>query len=427
MVTSPADLEVSKAVDRKTQRGVQWRSGVLVVVYRLITVALFLLLAASGQVALTTTQIAKRASPSVVSIEGPTPSGGLQGSGFIISKDGKIVTNLHVIRELKSAKVRLASGEIFDSISVLATDERRDLCVIQIAGFDLPVLDLGNSNSVAVGEPVVIVGSPLGLEGTVTAGVLSSIRDSGDGFKVLQTDAAINPGNSGGPLLNSKGQVIGVVSFKVRSSEGLNFALPVNYVKGLLNQLHEPVSLEQMRSALSVTATAPESPITGPSLKETLDWLKEKTSLAVTHWVYTTIFVAQLGRTEATHRTVPVRFDSCTIVFDAEDIQVFERFREQPEVTTTRYTVPLAEISDVYILKSQIPLPERGTGIDLWAVTLSAKSKVILSETHENQRNTSKSESGTAAFLWFFDETIANRVLEAFKHAVERCHAKEPF
>jgi serine protease Do len=188
----------------------------------LFTVPLF------GQVVLTTAQIAKRVSPSVVVIQGKTASGNVLGSGFVVSKDGKIVTNLHVIRDLTTVTVQLANGELFDSVSVLGTDERRDLAVLQIAGFNLPVMDLGNSDLVTVGEPLVIVGSPRGLEGTVTAGILSSVRDTGDGFKVLQTDAAVNPGNSGGPLVNPKGQAIGVVSFKLLSAEGLNFAIPIN-------------------------------------------------------------------------------------------------------------------------------------------------------------------------------------------------------
>jgi serine protease Do len=113
-----------------------------------------------------------------------------------------IVTNLHVIRDMQTGNVQLANGESFDSVSVLAIDEHRDLAIVQIAGFNLSTLELGNSDVLTVGEPLVIVGSPRGLEGTVTAGILSSVRDSGDGFKVLQTDAAVNPGNSGGPLVN---------------------------------------------------------------------------------------------------------------------------------------------------------------------------------------------------------------------------------
>ena len=194
---------------------------------------------AFGQVSLTIAQIAKRVSPSVVVIEGKTDSGDdVLGSGFVVSKDGKIVTNLHVIKDMKTASVHIPSrplsggwsidGRAFDSVFVVATDELRDLAIVKIAGSDLPVLELGNSDALTVGEPAVIVGSPRGLEGTVTAGVLSSVRDSGEGFKVLQTDAAVNPGNSGGPLVNSKGQVVGVVSFKLRSAEGLNFAIPIN-------------------------------------------------------------------------------------------------------------------------------------------------------------------------------------------------------
>ena len=197
----------------------------------ILTAFLVVLSTAFGQVALTTAQIAKRVSPTVVVIQGKTDSGEVLGSGFIVSKDGKIVTNLHVIRDMKTARVQLANGEVFDSVSVLAIDERRDLAIVKVAGFDLPVLELGNSDGLAVGEPTVSVGSPRSLEGTVTAGLLSSVRDSGEGFKVLQTDAAVNPGNSGGPLVNNKGQAIGVVSFKLRSAEGLNFAIPINYVR----------------------------------------------------------------------------------------------------------------------------------------------------------------------------------------------------
>jgi S1-C subfamily serine protease len=211
---------------------------------------------AFGQTSFTTAQIAKSVSPSVVVIQGKTDSGDVLGSGFIISKDGKIATNLHVIRDMKTASVQLANGELFHSVSVLATDERRDLAVLKIAGSNLPVLELGDSDALTVGEPLVIVGSPRGLEGTVTAGILSSIRDSGDGFKVLQTDAAVNPGNSGGPLANNKGQAIGVVSFKLRSSEGLNFAIPINYERILLNSVHSPITLEQMRRSLTAASTS---------------------------------------------------------------------------------------------------------------------------------------------------------------------------
>jgi S1-C subfamily serine protease len=107
-----------------------------------IAVSLLFLPTAFGQYPLTTAQIAKRVSPSVVVIQGKTDSGDVLGSGFIVSRDGKIVTNLHVVRDLRSARVQLASGELFDSMSVLATDERRDLAIVHVAGFDLPALVL---------------------------------------------------------------------------------------------------------------------------------------------------------------------------------------------------------------------------------------------------------------------------------------------
>src|ERR1700687_2837624 len=102
---------------------------------RFLAVALFIAPIAVGQISLSTAQIAKRVSPSVVVIQGKTDSGDVLGSGFIVSKDGKIVTNLHVIRDMKTASVQMANGEIFDAVSVLATDERRDLAIVKVAGF----------------------------------------------------------------------------------------------------------------------------------------------------------------------------------------------------------------------------------------------------------------------------------------------------
>src|ERR1700691_74223 len=121
-------------------------------------------------------QITKKVSPAVVLIKGTTSSGELLGTEFIISSDGKIATNLHVVEGLKNGGVQLASGEKFDSFTVLAFDARKDIAIIEIPGFDLPTMTLGNSNNVEVGEQVLAVGSPLGLQGTVTTGVVSAMR-----------------------------------------------------------------------------------------------------------------------------------------------------------------------------------------------------------------------------------------------------------
>lgn len=251
-----------------------------------------------------------------------------------------------------------------------------------MAGFDLPALDLGNSNSLAVGEPVVIVGSPRGLEGTVTAGILSSVRDSGNGFKVLQTDAAVNPGNSGGPLVNGKGLAIGVVSFKLRSSEGLNFAVPINYVKGLLNELHEPLSLDRMRRSLAV-----DSALTGPSLKETLDWLKGMIPLATDQYGVT---YSNLGPSDTTERHISVRFESCTIVFDKISRTIPRERPSSPVTYTGRYTIPLGALYSAFVYKRPKPTDDLVYKADGWVVPLQCKSRVFLSEEHEDWLNTRK-------------------------------------
>jgi hypothetical protein len=194
-----------------------------------------------------------KVSPAVVFIKGESSAGTISGSGLIVSRDGKIATNLHVIRDLKNAGVQLAGGEIFDTVSVLAFDDRKDLAIIKIAGFDLPIVELGNYIEVRSGERVVVIGSPRGLQGTVTTGVVSAVRDdpAGTGFKVIQTDASVNPGNSGGPLLNDRAQAIGIVRWKLQGSEGLNFAVPINYVRGMLEDLQKAMSLDELRANLA--------------------------------------------------------------------------------------------------------------------------------------------------------------------------------
>lgn len=195
-------------------------------------------------------EVFRRVKPAVVIIKGLSSEGSVVGAGFILSPDGKIATALHVIQNLKSGGVRLATGEIFESFSVVAFDQRKDLAIIKVAGFDLPSLELGNANLVAPGDPVVLIGNPQGLEGSVTTGVISAVRDSPDGFKIIQTDAAANPGNSGGPLMNASGQVIGILDFKLRGSENLNFALPINYIRGMLGDLKAPMNLDELRAKL---------------------------------------------------------------------------------------------------------------------------------------------------------------------------------
>jgi hypothetical protein len=203
--------------------------------------------------AFNTVELTKKAKPAVVLIKGLTADNQeISGSGFIVDGSGTIITNLHVVQELKTGGVRLTNGDIYDKITVRAFDERKDLAVIQIAGFDLPILPLGNSNNVQAGEQILLVGNPLGLEASVTTGIVSAIRQLNGGFQVIQTDAAANPGNSGGPMLNAKGEVVGVVSYKLRGTENLNFAIAINYVRGLLSS-KDAIPLDQIKNKLNQT------------------------------------------------------------------------------------------------------------------------------------------------------------------------------
>ncbi|MCF4969760.1 HhoA/HhoB/HtrA family serine endopeptidase [Nostoc sp. CMAA1605] len=165
------------------------------------------------------------------------------GSGFIISKSGQILTNAHVVDGADQVTVTLKDGRSFDG-KVLGEDPVTDVAVIQIDANNLPTVALGNSDSLQPGQPVIAIGNPLGLNNTVTSGIISatgrSSSDIGASDKrvdYLQTDAAINPGNSGGPLLNANGQVIGMNTAIIRGAQGLGFAIPIKTVEKISQEL----------------------------------------------------------------------------------------------------------------------------------------------------------------------------------------------
>ena len=189
---------------------------------------------------------------------GQQPSGAYrqrgEGSGFIIHKDGYILTNAHVVKGSDAVQVALSDGKLFRGVPV-GIDPETDIALIKIdAGFDLPVLPLGSSDTLKPGEWVMAIGSPFGLDLTVTAGIVSGKgRSLGtspfDDF--IQTDAPINPGNSGGPLINMRGEVIGINTAILSQGQGLGFSLPIDLVKKLLPQLKEKGRV--IRSWLGVT------------------------------------------------------------------------------------------------------------------------------------------------------------------------------
>ena len=175
---------------------------------------------------------------------GPIPQQG-QGSGFIIDKDGHILTNYHVIEGARQVEVTLHNKKSYKA-TVIGRDRSHDLAVIQINAQDLTPALLGDSKNLQVGQKVFAIGNPFGLTGTMTRGIISSLRPirSPEGAYIdeaIQTDAAINPGNSGGPLLNSHGEVIGINSMIAtggsNQSAGIGFAIPINTAKAVLNDL----------------------------------------------------------------------------------------------------------------------------------------------------------------------------------------------
>ena len=167
-----------------------------------------------------------------------------QGSGFVIDKDGHILTNYHVIADARQVEVTLHNRKKYKA-TVVGTDQAHDLAVIQIKAPDVVPAVLGDSRNLQVGQKVYAIGNPFGLAGTMTRGIVSSIRPvrepSGATIgDAIQTDAAINPGNSGGPLMNWHGEVIGIntmILSQVGQNAGIGFAIPINTAKAVLNDL----------------------------------------------------------------------------------------------------------------------------------------------------------------------------------------------
>ena len=164
------------------------------------------------------------------------------GSGFVISPDGHIVTNNHVVEGASQIRVRLSDGRELDA-KVIGRDAKTDLALLKIAATGLPVVPLGDSAQLQVGEPVMAIGNPFGLEQTVTTGIVSAtgrVIGNGPYDQFIQTDASINPGNSGGPLINTRGQAIGIATAifsRTGGSIGIGFAIPVNVAKPVVTQL----------------------------------------------------------------------------------------------------------------------------------------------------------------------------------------------
>lgn len=162
------------------------------------------------------------------------------GSGFIVSQDGYILTNTHVVEDASEVYVKLTDKREFKA-KVIGTDRRTDVAVLKIEGNKLPKIAIGDSDKIKAGEWVIAIGSPFNLDNTVTSGIISSkARDTGDYLPLIQTDVAVNPGNSGGPLINMRGEVIGINSQIYSRSGGymgISFAIPIDEAMRVVEQL----------------------------------------------------------------------------------------------------------------------------------------------------------------------------------------------
>ncbi|MGD1807271.1 HhoA/HhoB/HtrA family serine endopeptidase [Dapis sp. BLCC M126] len=187
-----------------------------------------------------------------------------QGSGFITDSSGTILTNAHVVKGADTVTVKLKDGRSFEG-KVRGLDEPSDLAVIKIDGENLPVAPLGNSGEVKVGDWAIAVGNPLGLDNTVTLGIVSSLNRASSEVGIpdkrldfIQTDAAINPGNSGGPLLNSQGEVIGINTAIRADGQGIGFAIPIDEAKVIQEKLAKGESIPRPYIGVRMITLTPE-------------------------------------------------------------------------------------------------------------------------------------------------------------------------
>jgi S1-C subfamily serine protease len=186
------------------------------------------------------------------------------GSGFILNANGQILTNAHVVNNADRVSVTLKDGRTFEG-KVLGQDPVTDVAVIQIPSNNLPTVSIGNSDRLQPGEWVIAIGNPLGLDNTVTAGIISATDRSASDIGAsdrrvgyIQTDTAINPGNSGGPLLNSRGEVIGMNTAIIQGAQGLGFAIPINTVQRIAQQLITKGEVQHPYIGVQMVTLTPE-------------------------------------------------------------------------------------------------------------------------------------------------------------------------
>ena len=223
---------------------------------------------------LTTMEIAERAYPATVLIGSSNEEGYSYGTGFFIRSDGYIATNYHVVEDADDISVMLYAGKTLEAelVGFKAAD---DLAVLKIKGSDYPVLPIGNSDGLRVGERAIAIGNPAGPDGSwsTTQGIISALNReitvNGTGtieeMTMIQTDAPVNHGNSGGPLCNGAGEIIGIITRKLSDNEGIGYAIPINGAMEILNAIVEKGNADDVES--SVTKVRPTIGIQAATIK----------------------------------------------------------------------------------------------------------------------------------------------------------------
>ncbi|PYT60103.1 MAG: hypothetical protein DMG35_12375 [Acidobacteria bacterium] len=227
--------------------------------------------------ALSGDQVVDRVSPAAVSILVGKGDGQVAGvaSGVIVRSDGVILTANHVVKGMREVQVRVKSGEIYDQVELIASDERRDVAALRIPATGLPVLPIGNSASAASGATVFVVSNAVGLPWTASSGILSATRmaddvpGAGSGYRVLQFTAPLSPGSSGGVLVDAEARILGIVVGSLSVGQNLNFAVPFDSIAGLGNasggaRFDSGARLQPFSAKAASAAAAPSNPPAAP-------------------------------------------------------------------------------------------------------------------------------------------------------------------
>ena len=197
--------------------------------------------------------LAKKARPAVMLLVVSDANGKeiATGTGFLVSGDGKLITNHHVIEGAASAVAKAENGGLFPIEGVLADDPKNDIVLLKLKGKDLPFLTLSTSATIEVGTRIAVIGSPLGLEGTVSEGIVSAVRDLMEHMQMLQITAAVSEGSSGSPVLDAQGDVIGIATSLARGGQSLNFATPAGVANVLLAKARENSAVRSLGDRLT--------------------------------------------------------------------------------------------------------------------------------------------------------------------------------